>query len=528
MCIFFALATFIAANIAPLFSSQWIGPLDVFTTQIAQNPVVGVDANGNAVILATASDDGTTLYEKGAQLVQGVIQNLHNFPAIGSEFGAGEFLPVIAVNSVGNAAGIWTENDNTTKNDFVRTVLLTNNFWGNPTTLTDPNTNPIASYSLLGITLDNTNNAIAAWIGQNGTTLEARQFIASNWTPLQEIPVPSSNPSILSLVATPSGDPLLAWISYAPSMYISTYNGSAWVTQLVSSDVFPACHPLFSVSVNVSNNAMLIWNNSSNSGISSTLVSGGVIGTIMPVYAPGGGESINDMAVAIDNFGNAIALWVSQLSSNTFQMKISRFSGSSWGAASILDTTDSGNSFQNPNIAIDGFGNAYAVWEKDDVSGNGTIFYNQYTNATNSWLAAPVLLSAPGVLSSKNPKLSMNQLGGAAVVWSVDPSRTETIQIVYTGNQNPTPPLNLTGKQVKNKFLTQTDLINELHWSPSLSPSIVSYNIYRNGELIASVPSTDPLVYRDHNRKSKEFYTYEVTAVNSLKMQSDPAVIVIP
>jgi len=520
----FSLAILLAANAAPLFG-QWIGPINVFTTEYAQNPVVGVDADGNAVVMATASDDNVTYYQKGAQLVQGAVQNLQNFPSIGSNPMSGEFIPYIAVNASGNAAALWTENDPIALADFVRAVVLTDNVWGNPTTLTDPDTDGVLSFSLLGVTLDNANSAIGGWIGQNGLALEARQYVAPNWSGVEEIPVLSDSPANMVLVGTPTGQALIEWVSYAPYLYASYYNGTSWNTQQVSQDVFNTCHPLIAASMNVNNIAMMIWNNASTSGISSVLVSAGVVENIQAFYTPAGDESINALAVAIDNLGNAISVWISQIGASTYKVKASRYSGGIWGTPLILDTANSGNTFANPNVAVDGQGNAYVVYEKDDISENGTIYYNQYTVANNGWLSASVLLSTPGVLTSNNPKLSMNSFGEAAVVWSIDPIMQQSIQIVYTGNLSPS---HLTGNQVKNKFLTQTDIINEIRWTASPSSSTVSYNIFRNGKFIGTVLATAPLVYKDHNRRKNVSYIYEVTAVNAQGLQSVPISVVVP
>lgn len=512
----------------PLLFGQWFGPVDVFTTQIAQNPAVGVDANGNAVIIATASDDGTTYYEKGAQLVQGVVQNLHNFPAIGSNLMNYEFIPSIAVNSGGNAAASWVEFDDGTTYDFTRAVLLTNNIWGTPTTLSDPMTDSVYSFTLTGVILDDSNEAISAWNGQNATQLEASQYVAPNWSDVQDIPGLSDNPANFLLIGSPSGNNLLMWASFSPILYLSNYNGSSWSSQEVTTDVFRTCIPLIAASMNVHDNSMLIWNNASTSGISSVPVSGTVLGSIQNFYAPAMNEMILYLAVALDNSGNAIAVWISQIGDTTYQVITSRYTGGIWGTPLVLDTTDSGNAFANPSVAVDGKGNAYVVYEKDDLSSNGTIYYNQYTSTSNSWLDASVLLSSPGVLSSKNPKVSMNELGGAAVVWSTDPVSTQSIQIVYTGNPAPTAPSHLKGNQVKTRFLTQTAYNNEIRWSASTTPSVISYNIYRNGELVATVPATSPLFYQDPNARKKEVYTYEVTAVNAQGLESTPISVDVP
>ncbi len=508
----------------------WQGPVDVFSTQYAQKPVVGVDAAGNAVIAAITSDDLSTFYEEGAQLVQGVVQNTHRYQLI--TLAGDNNINAIAVNAAGNGALLWTEFDNGTFNDIVRGAVLTNNSWGSATTLSDPVTENVVSFFQTGITLDDDTKAIGAWSGQILSDLLIRisQYVSPSWSAPQSLA--SSATDILSGVAisgSPSGQALLAW-SDGGGVYTlngSYYDGVTWNTQPVSTDLFNTCVPLIAVSMNASNQAMLLWQNNSDFGISSSLFFGGTYGSQQSVYVPAVGETLVDVATALDNAGNALALWITFDVSDTYKVLASRYTGGSWGAAVPLATTDAGNSLNHPNIGVDKLGNAYAVWEKDDNSSNGQVYFSQYTQATNSWLGTPQLLSTIGS-SSKYPHLSMNEFGGAAVVWAVDPLATETIQVVYTANTILNPPQNLTGRQIYNSFLTQADIIDELKWSASSSPGIVAYNIWRDGLQIAVVQANAPLAYQDHNLQKGKLYTYQVIAVDGNGALSTPATISLP
>ncbi|MBA3723251.1 MAG: hypothetical protein H0W88_12735, partial [Parachlamydiaceae bacterium] len=76
------------------------------------------------------------------------------------------------------------------------------------------------------------------------------------------------------------------------------------------------------------------------------------------------------------------------------------------------------------------------------------------------------------------------------------------------------PPRHLKNKIIKNRFLTQTDIVNHLTWKASLDPSVSSYFVYRDDEFIISIPSTSILEFNDHNRKPGKEYIYSLIAVN--------------
>ncbi len=89
------------------------------------------------------------------------------------------------------------------------------------------------------------------------------------------------------------------------------------------------------------------------------------------------------------------------------------------------------------------------------------------------------------------------------------------------------PPHHLRGEVIKNKFFTQTDIVNFLTWKASPDESVTSYNIYRDGKLIGTVLATSRLEFVDHNRRDDKTYVYEVVAANADGVLSSPVTIEI-
>lgn len=90
------------------------------------------------------------------------------------------------------------------------------------------------------------------------------------------------------------------------------------------------------------------------------------------------------------------------------------------------------------------------------------------------------------------------------------------------------PPRNFRGKQVENRFLTQTDLVNILTWSPSPDSRVIVYYLFRNGVRIASISAAAPLTYEDNQRIPDVSDHYRLTAVTSEGRQSHAVRLTLP
>jgi hypothetical protein len=98
------------------------------------------------------------------------------------------------------------------------------------------------------------------------------------------------------------------------------------------------------------------------------------------------------------------------------------------------------------------------------------------------------------------------------------------------------PPVNLHVFQIKNRFATQTDLVNILSWqAPSSGEVPVLYKIYRDPQLtqLAGTVSGNKsfrreFTFEDHNRKKGRPYSYYIVSVDALGNVSSPAEVVFP
>lgn len=77
---------------------------------------------------------------------------------------------------------------------------------------------------------------------------------------------------------------------------------------------------------------------------------------------------------------------------------------------------------------------------------------------------------------------------------------------------NFSPSVTVSGYCKKNSFFTQTERFIVVKWSPSEGVFPLQYKIFRDGELIATVPATNKLAIEDHNRKKGTAYSYQVDA----------------
>ncbi len=96
---------------------------------------------------------------------------------------------------------------------------------------------------------------------------------------------------------------------------------------------------------------------------------------------------------------------------------------------------------------------------------------------------------------------------------------------IFTASPLPAAPTNLQGTNGTNKFLTFVDYITQLTWVSSTSTNIASYNVYRNGSLIATLPAY-ATSYIAHN-KPPTLTTYSVQAVSTSGDASIPASITL-
>jgi len=120
--------------------------------------------------------------------------------------------------------------------------------------------------------------------------------------------------------------------------------------------------------------------------------------------------------VAMDKNGNAIAVW--RLFDGTRDnIWANRYiKGAGWGKAELIETDNTGSAL-NSRIAMDGSGNAIAVWQQNDGT-RDNIWANRYVTGTG-WGKAE-LIGTVGTGTSGEPYVAMSEAGDAIAVWNLD------------------------------------------------------------------------------------------------------------
>ena len=117
--------------------------------------------------------------------------------------------------------------------------------------------------------------------------------------------------------------------------------------------------------------------------------------------------------VAVDSNGNTTAVWT-QYDGSNYNIWSNRYiSGTGWGVAELLETSDDGAA-EFPQIAIGSDGNAMAAWAQITDTAY-SIFANRYISGTG-W-AGPVPLETDDVNAAYDIQIAIDASGNVISVW---------------------------------------------------------------------------------------------------------------
>ncbi|MEI8365127.1 MAG: hypothetical protein WCF65_01795 [Parachlamydiaceae bacterium] len=460
--------------------------------------------------------------------------------------------PQIAADHEENAVAVWAEA--VMDNSIINAAIYTNGAWGPVETISSTtgilNTPRVVMYA--------NGSAVATWhVGFNGA-IESAIYNGATWSLISTGISASDTGAFLATNGT--GQAIMGWTETAQAS-IALFDGSNWgaPTLISSTDtVIPETAP--AVCINASGKAGATWIITGDVTRSSTLSSGS---WTLPQTLSTGNDNF-EPTVQIDSQGHIIALWYSgSFPADTYtatfngtywsaptilfdaiflafpalavapnglavalgldnnsNVLAANYNGSQWSTPQIISTAPTGGvGSQLLGVAIDPSGDGYAVWTMNSGSTH-EVLSSFFTNGT--W-SAPILVASSDVGVIRE-SVALSPYNLLFAIW-------QSVQIGYTGNiftsQYPliSPPQSFSGKVVSVRFLTQTDLIHKLLWTPSISPNVVSYQITRNGQVIATVPNSAPYIYEDHNRNKKQDDVYTIVGLDSSGVQT-PALTV--
>jgi len=285
--------------------------------------------------------------------------------------------PQVVVDGAGNAIVVWLQPDNSVNSIWYNFYDAGGVGWGTEDVLelTDD-----VAYAPQ-VAMDSNGDAIVAWAQDNGSgtnAIYAAKYTAgASWSAAESIGAGTSNGYTAQIAMDTDGNAIAIWYQltstspyYVYSLWGNRYSAGAWGTaEEIENAVNIVAPP--QVAFDAQGNGITVWKNSNGRLRYNTYGFTSGWGTADNV------ESGTDPAfipqLAVDTEGHAIVVW-RQYSSGTFiySMWASRYQfGNRWGTPELLELDDT-NIVTYPAVAIDNNGNAFAIWIQSDGVSDST------------------------------------------------------------------------------------------------------------------------------------------------------------
>lgn len=553
----------IQARILTPCSNIWT-PTDDVVAGAVSDPVVAADADGNAVVLWLFPSGADTILQ-GATLAAGSLTwvpttDLTSTGTVGDQ--------VVVMNGAGDAVAVWKDVINNTIQ--AATLAAGSSVWVPATGQLSP---PLENASFPQVAIDPAGNAVAVWQVFDGLTAVIQGAIlaagSNTWVSTTDLTTGVDFVNVPFVTVDADGNALAIWTATDAFFNIAIqaarlpFGSTVWVP---INDVVPfQGFGLGStrLAMNLSGEAIAIWTEFgiSASVRSSILPAGSSAWVPTDLFVPDSGTG----RVAIDPAGNAVATY--EVFNGTFNFI--QAASLPFGSLNWIDFTDlsSIQSFDS-SVGKDNFGNTVAVWGAfNNINSFGQASVNLASNAFDSTVvASPTSVPADGVTPSTitvtlrdcagqplvGHAVSLTALNGSSVISPPSGLSNALGQVTFTVTDavaeivtyqardttdgitieqtatvqfgvGPLPPSNFHAKVLPDPCHRCLRL-NLLTWCPSPDPTVVSYRIYENGQVIATTgrkvhAAIIPI------RLPNVSYTYSLVAVNAAGEESTPLTI---
>ena len=272
--------------------------------------------------------------------------------------------------------------------------------------------------------------AVAVWQQSNGVSIDIyanRYSPATGWGTPERIEADDTGVAQQAqVVIDRGGNAIAVWMQsdgFRNNIVANRYTaGTGWGgAALIESGVGDAGHP--QIAIDGSGNAIAVWWQREGGRInvvSNRYVAGAGWGAASVIETDSSGD-VGTPQIGIDANGNAVAVWAwasAVPNGFTYEYNVwaNRYTaGAGWGTAGPIDSVNTGTANVAPHVALDGSGNAIAVWHRPD-GGWDSIWTNRYAAGTG-W-GAPALIETDNTNSARNARVAFDANGNAIAVWT--------------------------------------------------------------------------------------------------------------
>jgi len=383
----------------------------------ARNAEVAVDGSGNAVAVWSQSD-GTRYNIWSNRYVPGA--GWGTAELVETDDAGDAWFPQVAVDASGNAMAVWEQWDGTRSNIYSNRYVPGTG-WGTPHLV---ETDDAGDARISQVAVDGSGNAVAVWQQSDGTrdNIWANRYVPdTGWGTAKLIETDDAGNAWYSQVAMDGGGNAVAvwkqWDGTRWNIWANHYvPGTGWGTaQLIEmNDAGDAWFP--QVAMDGSGNAVAVWkqwDGTRNNIWANRYVPGTGWGTAQLIETDDTGDARRPQ-VAVDGSGNAVAVWEQYYDSTPYNIWSNRYvPGTGWGTPQLIETDNARDAWY-PQVAVDGSGNAVAVWAQFDGM-RDSIWSNRYVPGLG-WGSAQ-LIETNDAGDALAPEVAVDESGNAVAVW---------------------------------------------------------------------------------------------------------------
>lgn len=425
-------------------TSGWGTPLvlEFDDTDALEYPRVGIDGDGNAVVIWRRSDgDSSTLTAQHYTAAEGWGEPV---PLDASPGGSES--PRLAVAANGSALAVWRAFDGT-HDGIASRRYEPGAGWGETEWLDVMG----ESASAPRIVVDDVGNAAASWIQSDGSSMRLwfqRYDAVAGWGTARPIDSGGRDVSCASLTIDGFGNALAAWQQQddlAPELWSNRYDTTlGWEgAELIDSEE-ASCPELV---MDANGNAILVWTRPRAQGAPGSvwanryvLGAGWGTSTFIEDYAETEAGGDVKATLAVNPTGHATAAWLRYQSDGTPDgVWANRYDvGSGWGTPERI-----GGFTGTPmhRVAMDAVGDALVVWES---GASRTDVWSNRFRSESGW-GSEELIEWSTSTTALGPEVAMDTAGNAVAVWSenADPGPPFWILANHYWRVEELPPLNI-------------------------------------------------------------------------------------
>ena len=377
-------------------------------TGTADFPQVAVDSNGNTTAVWTQYD-GSNYNIWSNRYISGTGWGV---PQAIEALAGNAYAPRVCSGPDGNAIAVWYQITTTSYGIFAN-HYVSGTGWTGTVRIGDDYS------SRVNLAMDSAGNAMAVWQQSIVLTdnIYANVYISgTGWTGPVSIESSGADAYDPDVAMGPDGNAIAIWRqgSYYINAYANHYiSGTGWTgAVLLETDESGSVYDP-RVVMNSSGHAMAVWRHYNADLWANRYISGSGWATATLIEASPYSIYDDDLPeIAIDNAGNAIAVW-GQESGSYESVYANRYvSGTGWAGPQLLESA--AGDAARVKIAIDPAGNAVAVWYQHDGARNN-VWAVRYANGTG-W-GAPALLETDNTGNAYNPRLKIDLTGNVITVW---------------------------------------------------------------------------------------------------------------